>query len=139
MTGPKLEEYAAYYLERLDEDESAWFSLVEAPAAIVPLLAAAFRREKDAWRRAQILSVIHQHRSPEILSILKEALNDEAPQVWKEAIDGLVCVGGEEGLFIVEHASLPPVDDEGTRAEYQAYLEEAMDQIVDDLAARDGL
>jgi len=137
VTGSRLEEYAAYYLERLDDDESAWFALIEAPVAIVPLLAAAFRGEKDPWRRAQILSAIHQYRSPEILSILEEALDDRAPLVWEEATDGLVSVGSEEALFLVEHASLPPVDDEGTRAEYRAYLEEAMDQIVQALAARD--
>jgi len=69
-----LEEYAAYYLDRIEEDENAIFSLIEAPAAIVPLLKSAFRSESNAAKRSAILKIIWQRRDRSTISLLGEAL-----------------------------------------------------------------
>jgi len=52
MTPTNLDEFAAYYLNRLADDENAWFALVQAPDAIVPWLASAFRLECEAAKRS---------------------------------------------------------------------------------------
>ncbi len=43
----KLDEYAVGYLNRIADDEDAFFALLEAPVALFPFLESAFRTESE--------------------------------------------------------------------------------------------
>src|SRR5258708_39793628 len=87
MSSTNLEEYAAYYLERIEYDENARFSLVEAPAAILPLLVSAFRSESDPVKRSAILNIIWQRRDPSAVSLFWESPPEETPPPWRKAVE----------------------------------------------------
>src|SRR4051794_13696715 len=99
-----LEEYADYHLGRIGEDENAFFALIEAPDTIVPFLESSFRLESDAIQRAAILNVIWQRRDRATIPLLAEALRDTSNRVWKEALDGLVALGGQESVVAIQAA-----------------------------------
>ena len=107
LTSTNLEEFAAYYLDRIPDDEDAWFALVEAPGAVVPLLASAFRSASDAAKRSAILNIIWQRRDPSTIPVLGEGLKDASPGVWKEALDGLVTIGGPQSISAIEASPIP--------------------------------
>lgn len=99
-----LNRFAAHYIERLRAGEDAFFPLIEAEDAVVPVLIEAFRSEQDAGVRADLVEIIGQHRLPETVEFLAEALADSVPSVWKEALDGLVALGGTAAIEALESA-----------------------------------
>lgn len=82
-------------------DKNAFFTLIEASDAVVPLLIERFQREPDGVSRAQIIEIIWQHRQPASISFLSMALEDSYPEVWKQALDGLVTIGGAEARSVL--------------------------------------
>jgi hypothetical protein len=129
VTPSDLDQFAAYYLERLEDDEDAWFALVKAPFAIMPLLAAAFRSETDAGKRATILNVICQRRDPSTIPLLGEALHDSSPLVWRQAIDGLVATSGPESISTIEAARSRKFSRDSLQREFHEFLDEALQQL----------
>jgi hypothetical protein len=129
MNTTELEQYAAYYLRRLGDDENAFFALIEADHAILPVLARAFRAERDPKTRAGILEVIWQHRTPAAVPILDEALQDLSKLVWKQALDGLVAIDLPECLVVLEHAHCRRLPTESVATEFQDAVDEAIDQV----------
>jgi hypothetical protein len=129
MNSTELEQYAAHYLPRLGDDEGAYFALIEADHAILPILARAFREERDAKGRERILEVIWQHRTPSVLPILGEALQDSSELVWKQALDGLFAIDSPECLAVLERARDRIFLTEAMAAHFQAYVDEAIDQL----------
>jgi HEAT repeat protein len=99
-------EMASYYIQRLTgpDGEDAYHSLVEADDAVVPLLIEASRVERNSAIRAELVEIIWQHRLPETVRFLAEALDDPAPEVWKSALDGLVALGGPSAIRVLESA-----------------------------------
>ncbi|HEV8717505.1 MAG TPA: HEAT repeat domain-containing protein, partial [Candidatus Binatia bacterium] len=83
-----LDSYSTYYLERLkgSDWEDAYDSLIEADDAVVPILIKAYRTEAEPTVRATLVKIISQHRVPETISFLSEALDDNHPEVWKNAL-----------------------------------------------------
>lgn len=53
-------------------------------------------------------------------------MNDEYPEAWKQAIDGLVTIGGEQSVFALK-AFLRQLKDGDARSPWSA---EAIDQIA---------
>ena len=129
MTPTKLEQYAAYYLERLTDDENAEFALVEAPSAIIPLLVSAFRVEPEAIKRSAILKVIWQRRDPSTIPVLADGLRYSSPPVWKEALDGLVTIGGPQSISAIEGACSRQFDSEDNTIHFRTFLDEALDHL----------
>ena len=129
MDARDLEEYAAYYLPRLADDEDAYHALIEADAAILPILVRAFRRERDGKLRAKILEVMWQHRDPSIIPVLAEALQDPSPRVWKEAFDGLVTLDRPECIGVIEGARNRTFEREQDATYFRSFLDEAIDQL----------
>jgi hypothetical protein len=125
-----LEEYATYQLDRLPDHEDAYFALVEAPPAIIPLLISRFRSETEAARRAMIIKLIWQFRELSMIPVMEEALRDSSRLVWKEALDGLVSVGGPESISAVQAAYNRKFYNQSAEKEYQAFLDEALVQIT---------
>jgi hypothetical protein len=128
MIETDLKQYLDYYLQRLGEDQNAFFSLVEADHAILPLLAAAFREEGDSRKRSAILEVIWQHRVPGVVPILDEALHDPSSSVWKQALDGLVAIGLPECLAVLRQARDRRSETLPDAVEFQDAVDEAIGQ-----------
>jgi hypothetical protein len=126
-----LRQFAAHYIEQLrgPDAQDAFFSLIEADAAVVPLLIDAFKIEQDAGMRAALVEVIWQHRLPETISFLSEALADSDAAVWKEALDGLVALAGTAAIEALESARdrILPHDPKGTVQ--VDWIDEAIQQI----------
>jgi hypothetical protein len=63
-----------------------------------------------------LVEAIWQLRSPSSLDLLGEALQDPAPEVWREALDGLATLASPESLRILESTrdGLVASDEEGS-------------------------
>ena len=127
MNPSELEEYAAYHLARLGEN--AYFSLIEADHAILPILVRAFRAERDPASKAEILEIIWQHRQPEAIPVLFEALYDPSPAVWKQALDGLVTLDQPDCMTAIEKARGRTFEKEKDRKYFLEFLDEAIHQL----------
>jgi hypothetical protein len=108
-----------------DGDENAYHTLIEANDDIVPALIEQFASAGNGERRAKIVEVIWQHRHPTTVSFLASTLSDPHPDVWKQALDGLVTIGGTQSLNALnDHLDRIPQDDGRF-----AWIIEAIDQI----------
>ena len=98
------DSYTAYYLQRLKgaDWDAAYHSLIVADHAILPILIKAYRTEAEPAIRATLVKIIWQHRIPETISFLSEALNDNHPEVWKNALDGFVALADPSAIQILE-------------------------------------
>lgn len=83
--------------------ESAFFALKDLPDAL-PLVAEAYERESDGGRRESLIHCLWQFRDSKALSTLSAALYDPDDRVWKEALDGIVTLGGDAALRVLEEA-----------------------------------
>jgi len=127
-----LEEYIAYYLDRIEgpEAENAFHSLIEAPKETVPLLVKAFNNETRSSKREVILEIICQFRDPITVPILIDAMRDDSEIIWKRALDGIVTLGGEIALEILHNEKTRfPV----TRMKTE-WIDEAIEQIREESA-----
>ena len=123
-----LEEYAAFYLKRLPEDD-AYHSLIEAGPHIIPILAKAIVSQKDGRIRAQILQVIWEQRHPSAIPILADALRDPSPHVWKQALDGLVTLDRPECVAVIEAAQDRRFESEQDAVQFRDWMKEAINQL----------
>jgi hypothetical protein len=64
----------------------------------------AVKRERDPRRRSRLIRVVWQFRDRSALPFLAEALQDSDDQVWKDALDGIVTVGGDQALQLLHDA-----------------------------------
>jgi hypothetical protein len=79
-------------------NDNAFHTLIEAEKTIIPLLTQQFTTHACGADRARIIEVIWQHRDKATIPFLASVLNDGYPEVWKQAIDGLVTIGGTESV-----------------------------------------
>ena len=84
-----------------------------------------FRTEPDSSIRSTLLNIAWQTNSSDAFPLMAEALNDTEPRVWKEALDGLVTLGGTTALDVIRQGS------GRTNAEKAEWLDEAIEQITD--------
>ncbi len=111
-----------YFIDRVTEEDS-FFALTETSDDILSKLENQFRKEKVPERRAAIIRIIWERRSPKSFSILAQALSDRSDLVWKESLDGLITIDGKKAKKIIQ--SLISTSDQDKRA----WLSEALDQI----------
>jgi hypothetical protein len=123
-------EYADYYIKRLrgPESESAYHSLIEADDVIIPTLIDAFRTEKDTAIRSELVEIIWQHRSFDTIGFLSEAIKDPSPDVWKNAMDGLVALACPKSLDVLRSVRTRAFPKERQTEEFQRWLKEAIEQ-----------
>jgi hypothetical protein len=128
-----LKEYASYYIEQLGgpEKEDAFHSLIEADDAIIPILIDAFRSEQDPGLRLQLVEIIWQHRLPDTIKFLSEVLNDPAQEVWRCALDGLVAIGGQSAIQVLETTKQRIHSDHQAKSDQTEWIDEAIQQIRD--------
>jgi HEAT repeat protein len=125
-----LREAADDYLRQLRDGnfESAFHGLIELDPAIVPLLIAAYRDEGSADVRSDLLRIIWEFRTPSVLPLLAEVLQDRRGRAWRGALGGLVTLGSPEAIQVLETAlheesRLPNPD-----LEYIEWVREALEQ-----------
>ena len=77
-------------------DNNAYHTLLDADTSILPVLIQQFAAHTDGVDRVRIIEVIWQHRDKATIPFLASALYDPHPDVWQQALDGLVAIGGAE-------------------------------------------
>ena len=129
-----LKEFSSHYVNELGgpNNQDAWHSLVEADDAIIPFLVEAYRSEADPKRRSLLVNVIWEHRVPESLEFLAEALGDPVDEVWKSALDGIVAIGGPIASGVLESARHRIETDNKGYAERIEWIDEGIQQIRDE-------
>lgn len=127
-------EYAAYYLERLRQGDfdGAFFGLIEADVAVLPVLINAFAKDENRAIRAPIVECIWQFRRPEAIPLLAEVLHDPDPGVWQQALDGLVAIGGCEAIQALQAARTRLRACRIKRAITVEWIDEALEQLQDE-------
>jgi hypothetical protein len=130
-------KYVEFYLEKLrhGEFEAAFHGLTEAGRSVIPRLIDAFRQERSPAVRAELVSIIWNHRRPEAAGFLGEALNDSDPNVWKNALNGLVTLASPAALQILQAASARELPNKKQTEEFRQWVSEAIDQVREAMAA----
>jgi HEAT repeat protein len=108
---------------RTGNREAALQGLVDLGEAAIPRLVNAYRDEADPSLRALVVEAVWRLRSHASIELLGEALQDPAPEVWKQALDGLVTLASPQSMRILEAAQdTVRVPDDG----FHAWVEEAI-------------
>ncbi len=126
------------FLDRVDDpgwrDHDPSFYGVDA----LPYFVAAFEKERASERRAKLVRAIWQFRDRSALPTLAIALADHADTVWQDALDGIVTLGGEEGLAILKQARAVSAGRPKEKEKVE-WIDEAAEQIVKQMRnERDG-
>ncbi len=131
-------EEIAHYIQQLHspDSENAYNALLTNTATEnVPALIAAYDAERNAKVKARLIEIIWQKRAPDSLRFLDQALQRPEAAVWRAALDGIVAIGGEKALALLEtekrrmYSNLSA--DMGLRADW---IDEAIDRISRDSA-----
>ena len=130
-----LREYVAYYLDLLHQGdaECAFFGLIEAGPEVLPHLIEAYGRDENRAVRAELVRCIWEHRQPEVIGFLAQLLTEPEESVWKEALDGLVAIGGGDvirALLQEARTTLAGTSNNGNTA--VEWIDEAVDQLQAD-------
>jgi hypothetical protein len=101
-----FDDQVAAYLHALSgpDVENAYHSLIELGPAVIPYLESTFKTAVDARTRQTLLRIAWRTQSRQSLPLLRQAVEDGHDQVWREALDGLVALGGPEALEIARQA-----------------------------------
>jgi HEAT repeat protein len=137
---PETASLVAHYLLEWDSRgwASAYHSLIELGPEILPTLEDRFAGSRNSVFRAALVELARQLHSAEAIGLFGAALRDPAPEVWKEALDGLVDLASPESIHVLQDGlqQSPP---RGTSPEdWSSWLSEALDQARAALAARSG-
>lgn len=129
-----------HYLREWDSRgwAAAYHSLIELGPRVLPEIEARFAESVDPAFRAALVQIAHHLHSDEALQLLAGALRDDAPEVWKEALDGLVDLATAGAIELLERARTADPPGETELEEWAAWLEEALEQARAARAARGG-
>jgi hypothetical protein len=129
------EQVRQRFLERIDagdwNDEDPRIDL--GAAALVHFMDAV-KEVRDPRRRSRLIRVVWQFRDRSALPILAHALQDTDDQVWKDALDGIVTLGGDQALQLLYDAqrALRGVD-EPVALTKMSWITEAIEQVQADI------
>src|SRR5262245_58891265 len=96
--------------------------------AVLPDLISAFHAESDTEVRAFLVEIIWQHRQPSVIPFLGEALFDSDPNVWRQALDGLVALASPASLDVLQAARARQFPRQ-CEAAFRRWLDEAIEQV----------
>jgi HEAT repeat protein len=130
-----LEARIAWYLDRhrSGNRSDAFFDLIELGSSALPILIDAFHKETDISVKVCLLNAIWEYRSPVSIPVLAESLNDPEPEVWKQALDGLVAMKSREALNILNAAKLCRIERDTEAVEFRSWLDEAIEQLTEQI------
>jgi HEAT repeat protein len=112
--------------------EQSFCRLKSAPEALRHLIEA-LDREPDARRRATLVHFLWQLRDPAALPTIATALEDVDERVWKEALDGVITLGSQAALELLEARRGVQSSSSSVK---RRWLEEAIDQVRQGLPPR---
>jgi HEAT repeat protein len=115
---------ARHYLDLARSDVEVYHALLDLGVGAVPTLWEEYLSEPDPSVRSLIVHVIWQTRSPSVVDMIAEALGNPSPDVWKEALDGLVTLATPEAERALTDAAGRESD-----AEKRAWIDEAIEQV----------
>lgn len=120
----------SWYLERYRKGDgsTAFHGLTQLDPAALPELVSKYHAAVDTRLRVFLLEVIWQHRQQSVVPILAEALFDPEPQVWKEAMDGLVALASPSSVEALRAARTRGFSQTREAEEFRLWLEEAIEQ-----------
>jgi hypothetical protein len=120
-----FDETVAQHLAALHgaDRENAYHRLIELGPGVIPLVTTRFQQERDPIMRSTLVNIAWRAHASSAVPLLQEAVEDAEPRIWKEALDGLVAVGGSDALDAMRQAR------ERAKGEKAAWLDEAIDQI----------
>jgi hypothetical protein len=84
--------------------DDAWFDLVVSGEAALPDVVNAFHTTADLRVKLVLLTVVNEYKSSSALAFLASVLSSPDDKIWKTALDGLVSVGGQAALEVLEQA-----------------------------------
>jgi len=116
------------YLDQLDQPE--WDTedpRLDFGSRALPYFVKAFHTETCAERRLLLVRVIWQFRDQAVLETLAIALDDAVEEVWKEALDGIVTLGGDAAREILTAARGETVNQSAVKLEW---IDEAVMQVM---------
>jgi hypothetical protein len=104
MSNYDIESEISRYIQQLhsDNSEDAFFALLHLDDKYLPDLMNAYHQRSDLAIKAALVEVIWQHRQPHTLPFLAEALHQQHEGIWKNALDGIVTIGGTDSLNLLE-------------------------------------
>jgi len=107
------QEIRRRFLDRLDDSWDDEDPRLDFGPSALPYFVAAFKLESSPERRARLIRAIWQFRDLAALPTLAIALRDPFSNVWKDALDGIVTLGGKQALAILEETrsamtAIPP-------------------------------
>lgn len=104
MSNHEIESEILHYVEQLRgaKSEEAFFALLHLEDKYLSTLMNAYRQQSDITVKANLVEVIWQHRQSDTLVFLLEALQHEHEAIWKNALDGIVTIAGENSLNLLE-------------------------------------
>src|SRR5688572_25450542 len=105
--------------------EDALCALMAMPGSL-PLVAGAYGRELDPDRRWAAIHCLWQYRDHAALPALSAALRDPDDRVWKEALDGLVTLGGPSAARALQEASTLLAESTRDARAKRAWIDEAI-------------
>jgi hypothetical protein len=121
---------------RAGDTENAFIELIEIPGDVLLAILEVFRAETASLVRAFLVKAAWERRNDAVLPMLAEALNDDAEEVWQEALDGLVAFASENTLEILVQARSRKFASEDNAKRFRLWLEEAIQQGQFELRAR---
>jgi HEAT repeat protein len=107
--------------------ESALSHLTSRPDTL-RFVVKAYHEEVDARRRKSLVHCLWQYRDVEALESLRAAVQDPDDRVWKEALDGIVTLGGDQAQRVLREVLLELSDDSASRTKRE-WIDEAIEQI----------
>jgi HEAT repeat protein len=136
----ELSALVDHYL--LDWDSRAWagsyHSLIELGAQILPDLTRRLDEARDVAFRAALVELARQLRSADALPLFEAALQDPSPEVWKQALDGLVALASPASILLLEDASRREPPGKTSATDWASWVGEALQQARAEYGARGG-
>jgi HEAT repeat protein len=117
------------YLNRLDDDWLDDDPRLDFGSAALPYFVEAFEKETDPQDRARLIRIIWQFRDAAALPTLGTALGDPSEVVWKDALDGIVALGGKQAHEILQDA-YTKLENQTSNREKLEWISEALAQII---------
>ena len=123
-------EIIAHYLLQLrqSKSEDTFFALIHLDESQVPDLINTYHDETNVDIQALLVEIISHYRQQASLSFLASALQNHNPQIWKNALDGIVSIGGQASIQMLE-AQKQRLFVEKHSSERVEWIEEALQQI----------
>src|SRR5262249_26726196 len=136
----RLSALVDHYLREWDSREwaAAYHALVELGPDVLPVLQERLSETNDGALRAALVQVARQMRSAQAVPLFEAALRDAEPEVWKEALDGLVVLASPAAVAVLAAALDADPPGRTSPEDWQAWGREALVQARAALEAEGG-